>query len=197
MTMLNSMFGVKYRHCVNGITKEEVRDIRTIPELDERVTALESSNGWKIYQSYDWSGLVDNPSDDNPKFIKDTLFVLTLQMYYASSGLNYDYSTCYSFFPKGSILRVVDINGSSTGKKINTNLYYSSYGHVTFNTTELRNTTDTISKTIVYSVVTKDVTDVNNPVITTDLIEKSINLKKQKTDLNTYTSNYVYVYTSG
>ena len=41
MPVLN-MFGVPLRHCINGITKDDKRNIDSIPSLDNRIRELEN-----------------------------------------------------------------------------------------------------------------------------------------------------------
>lgn len=53
------------KHCINGITKEDAENLKEIPELDERVTALEQGGGggsdeYVLFTGVNWSDLFDN-----------------------------------------------------------------------------------------------------------------------------------------
>lgn len=57
------------RHCINGITKKEAIDIKKIPEIDERVTVLESDE-WILVPDDEFGSIFDDYKASTDLIIK-------------------------------------------------------------------------------------------------------------------------------
>lgn len=97
------------KHCINGITKEDAENIRQIPELDERVTALEQGGSDSNWKTIDYvsqtSQFFARPFFEltTRKFTKDVI------MKYYSSDSNGYYSG-YVYIPKGTHINSIVFN---------------------------------------------------------------------------------------
>lgn len=99
------------KHCINGISKEDAENIKVIPELDERVTALESGTS-----GTEWE-YVDYQSQTSTQFARpffkygsaDKYFTKDVKVKYHvfDSSKGYD---VYLFFPKGSKFNSFGVN---------------------------------------------------------------------------------------
>ena len=119
--------GLETRACVNGLTKTDFENVKQIPALDDRITALEQ--GGSGGNDYSWSEPVTFESFSNLENVMNQYFEYIEE--YDDYILKYDtiivYDGYFKFVPKGFSYFDLSFSFSEIDNPISSNLRISAY----------------------------------------------------------------------